>query len=111
MRAGHAEWVADAVLFVHDEPARQDVQHTVVGGDDRLRLGGVHGADDVPAGHFAALDADGCLGTQALDVAAGNPDVDGIDDHAGHRLRVVHRFTDGLDRALNIHDHAFPEPA
>ncbi len=103
---GHAERVLDPVLVVDDELLGQHMEHLLVHGDVD-GPGAVDGARHVGLAHFLVLDRRHAAGVEALDMAAGNADIDRVDLHAGHELGLLHGFLDGLDGAVDVHDHAF----
>ncbi len=109
--AVHAQRLADALLPVHDEAARDDVQHfaPVRDGDglgriqrpvDIVLLDAVAAAAD--AHHPAAVDRG--------HMRAGQADKGRADLKAGGALRLVHGAGDGAAGLLHIHHYALAHP-
>ena len=109
--AGHADRLAHAVLVVHHERLRQDVDDLAVGRqvdgarrvDDALDVDGRHLA-------IAAGDGDDAPAVHAADVSAGDARVDAGDLDAGLRLGVPDRLLDRVDRRFDVDDDAASEP-
>ena len=105
--AGHTDRVGNSLLIVDGVLLRDHVQDLIAGGQDKL----VHVADqpvDVPLGdlvlgviahqHAAVL--------QALDVLAGNTDVDNVKRLATRLLGQFAGLADGADGFLNVGNDA-----
>ena len=105
LRAGHAGGIVDAVLVVHHELLRQDV-------DDLALRRDVHGAGrgqdalHVVARHLviAPGDGDDAAAVQAAHVRAGDADEGAIGRAAGHQLGLLDRLLDRGDAGVEV-DH------
>ena len=101
----------DAVLVVDGEALGERVEDLAVGRQAH-RPGGVHRARDVDGGDLAGapLDRHDTLAVDPPDVPAADRHVDGVHLDPGHLLRLGDRALDGLDRRLDVRDHALSEP-
>ena len=109
-RAGHADRIAHAVVSVHRELARQGMDDLPVGADvDQLR--GIHDAPHVAPHDFTlfARNGDDATIVRALNVLAGNTDVDVRDVDARHSFGPLGCRLDRADRLFEIRDDAFAQ--
>ena len=104
-RSRHAVGLLDAVLVVDDELLGQDMKD-LLGPGDVDGPGGVNGPRHVGGADLPVLDGGHALRLEPLDVVSGDPHIDRVDLHAGHELRFLHRFLDGLHGAVDVHHHA-----
>ena len=102
--ARHPNRLADAVLIVHDEFLRENVQDLLV----RRNRDGARGVDhplDVVGADLAVPDGHDAVRIEAADVAPRHPDVHGPDRLAGHDLGLLDGVPDGLHGVLDVDHH------
>jgi hypothetical protein len=105
--AAHPDRVGDALLGVHGELLRENVNDLVAGWQHEFEHV-VHEAVNVAVGDFGVIAFAGQDATmlQAFDVLSGNADVYGAELHAGIALADFHGFTDGANGFFDVGDHA-----
>ena len=111
-RADHPDRIRDAVLPVHGELPRDDVDDLVVL-RDLDSPGRVDDARDVFLRDLTVLarHRDHAAAVEGAHVGAGGPDPGPRDLHAGHDFRLFRGPLDGLDRRVHIDDIALAGPA
>ena len=108
--AGETDRILDAFLIVDGKLLRQHVQHPQLIGQS-YRLGGVDDVVHVLLGHLFVGDGHHAGLVAAIDVLAGQPQIDGADLAVGHHLGFFHRAAQGLDHGVEIIDPALLHPA
>ena len=101
--ARHAQRIGNAALIVHNIFLRQNVDHFAVGGNID-GPGRIQRPVNIALRHFAAADGNDAVAVDAVDMAAGNAHVDGVNLAAGHEFGSLNGRTDGTHRLLNV-DH------
>ncbi len=106
-RAAHPDRVGDALLRVHRELLREDVDDLVAGWQHELEHV-VHEAVNVAVSDFGVIAFAGQDATmlQAFNVLSGDADVYAAELHAGIALADFHRFADGANGFFDVGDHA-----
>ena len=109
--ADHADGIADAILGIHDELMRKNVQHfPVIGKRDVAR--GVNGAAHIVAFNVAGTrpQRDAAAAVHTANVAPGNANRGGFHGNVGDAFGFFHRAANGADRGVQIDDEPFAQP-
>ena len=87
------------------------MKHAMIGFDDRGGPRRIHCAKNIGAGDLATFDRDQAVSSQAINMAPGYADIDGVNNDAGDNLSLLHGFPHRGDGVFYVDDHALTQAA
>ena len=108
--ARHPGRFSNPFLAIDDVLLRKGVEDLLIG-RDRDRPRGVDDPGHVARRHFLVPDRHHPVGVETANVAARDAGEHGMNLASRHQLRLFHRAPNRLHGGLDVHHHAFLEPA
>src|SRR5208282_4779043 len=109
--ADHADGIADAILGIHDELMRKDMQNFAVGGK-RDVASGFNGTAHIVAFNVPGTrpQGDSAAAVHTANVAAGDTNGGGFHRDVGDAFGLLHGAANGTDRGVQIDNEPFAQP-